>query len=80
VAELAAVGRTNREIADELFVTAKAVEWHRGNSNRKLGIRGRVALAGALGKTDGPCALSRSRRAPTGPMRDAWPGDRRAQR
>ncbi len=48
VAELAAQGRTNREIANELFVTVKAVEWHLGNSYRKLDIRGRGALAEAL--------------------------------
>ncbi len=48
VAELAAQGRTNREIANELFVTIKAVEWHLGNSYRKLDIRGRGALAEAL--------------------------------
>jgi DNA-binding CsgD family transcriptional regulator len=49
VAELAAQGRTNREIANELFVTVKAVEWHLGNSYRRLDIRGRGALAEALG-------------------------------
>jgi DNA-binding CsgD family transcriptional regulator len=49
VAELAARGRTNREIANELFVTVKAVEWHLGNAYRKLDIRGRGALAQALG-------------------------------
>jgi DNA-binding CsgD family transcriptional regulator len=48
VAELAAQGRTNREIANELFVTVKAVEWHLGNTYRKLDIRGRSALAKAL--------------------------------
>jgi DNA-binding CsgD family transcriptional regulator len=52
VAELAALGRTNREIANELFVTVKAVEWHLGNSYRKLDIRGRGALAQALGARD----------------------------
>ena len=50
VAELAAQGRTNREIADELFVTVKAVEWHLGNSYRKLDIRGRGGLAQALSR------------------------------
>jgi DNA-binding CsgD family transcriptional regulator len=48
VAELAAAGRTNRQIADELFVTVKAVEWHLGNAYRKLDIRGRGELAQAL--------------------------------
>jgi DNA-binding CsgD family transcriptional regulator len=48
VATLAAGGRTNREIADELFVTVKAVEWHLGNTYRKLDIRGRAQLAAAL--------------------------------
>jgi DNA-binding CsgD family transcriptional regulator len=48
VAELAAAGRTNRQIGDELFVTVKAVEWHLGNVYRKLGIQGRGALASAL--------------------------------
>jgi DNA-binding CsgD family transcriptional regulator len=48
VAELAASGRTNRQIADELFVTVKAVEWHLGNAYRKLAIRGRGQLAAAL--------------------------------
>jgi DNA-binding CsgD family transcriptional regulator len=48
VAELAAAGQTNREIADALFITVKAVEWHLGNSYRKLDIRGRGALSAAL--------------------------------
>jgi DNA-binding CsgD family transcriptional regulator len=49
VAELAAAGRTNREIANELFVTVKAVEWHLGNAYRKLDVRGRGQLAAVLG-------------------------------
>jgi DNA-binding CsgD family transcriptional regulator len=48
VSALAAAGRTNREIANELFVTVKAVEWHLGNAYRKLDIRGRAGLAEAL--------------------------------
>ena len=43
-----AAGRTNREIANELFVTVKAVEWHLGNAHRKLDIRGRGDLADKL--------------------------------
>jgi DNA-binding CsgD family transcriptional regulator len=48
VAELAADGQTNRQIADGLFLTVKSVEWHLGNVYRKLDIRGRRELAGAL--------------------------------
>jgi DNA-binding CsgD family transcriptional regulator len=48
VAELALSGLTNREIAHSLFVTIKAVEWHLSNTYRKLDIRGRRDLAGAL--------------------------------
>ena len=49
VARLAASGLTNREIAGELVVTVKAVEWHLSHVYRKLGIRSRSALAGRLG-------------------------------
>jgi DNA-binding CsgD family transcriptional regulator len=48
VAGLAADGRTNREIAQELFVTPKTVEVHLSSAYRKLGIRGRRELMGAL--------------------------------
>lgn len=48
VAELAATGMTNREIAEHLVVTVKAVEWHLSSVYRKLGIPGRHALATAL--------------------------------
>ena len=48
MAELAAAGQTNRQIADELFLTVKSVEWHLGNTYRKLDIRGRGELAGRL--------------------------------
>jgi DNA-binding CsgD family transcriptional regulator len=49
VAELAAAGRSNRQIANALFITVKAVEWHLGNAYRKLDVRGRSALPAALG-------------------------------
>jgi len=45
VATHAAAGRTNREIASLLFVSAKTVETHLGAIYRKLGVRGRVELA-----------------------------------
>jgi DNA-binding CsgD family transcriptional regulator len=48
VARLAADGRTNREIAQELFVTPKAVEYHLGNVYSKLGITSRQELPLAL--------------------------------
>ena len=48
VATLAAGGQTNREIAQELYVTPKTVEVHLSSAYRKLGIRSRRELPGAL--------------------------------
>ncbi|HEY1592595.1 MAG TPA: AAA family ATPase [Solirubrobacteraceae bacterium] len=48
IAELAASGQSNREIAQALFVTPKTVEYHLRNSYRKLEIRGRRELSRAL--------------------------------
>jgi DNA-binding CsgD family transcriptional regulator len=48
VADLAAQGQTNRDIAQALYVTPKTVEVHLSNAYRKLGIRSRRELAGAL--------------------------------
>ena len=48
VAELAAAGQTNRQIANALFITVKAVEWHLGNAYRRLAIAGRAELGEAL--------------------------------
>ena len=48
VAELASAGRSNREIAQELFVTPKTVENHLGRVYTKLGIGGRRELGAAL--------------------------------
>ncbi len=53
VARRAASGRTNREIAQELFVTVKVVEKHLASAYRKLGIQGRGELAGTLSPTAG---------------------------
>ena len=44
MAERVAQGRTNREIAQELFVSPKTVEYHLRNSFNKLGITGRRGL------------------------------------
>ena len=48
IAELAAEGPTNREIAQELFVTQRTVEVHLTSIYRKLGIGSRSQLAAAL--------------------------------
>lgn len=48
VAELAASGMTNRQIAQSLFVTVKTVETHLSAAYDKLGIRSRGELADAL--------------------------------
>jgi len=44
VATLAVAGRTNREIADTLFMSVRTVEGHLSHIYRKLGIRGRTEL------------------------------------
>lgn len=49
VATLAVIGRTNRDIAQELFVSPKTVENHLGRVYTKLGIASRRELATALG-------------------------------
>jgi DNA-binding CsgD family transcriptional regulator len=48
IADHAAAGHSNREIAQALFVTPKTVEYHLRNTFRKLGIENRQELAGAL--------------------------------
>ncbi|WP_182525034.1 helix-turn-helix transcriptional regulator [Nocardioides dongkuii] len=49
VARLAADGLTNRQIAEQLLVTIKAVEWHLSHVYRKLGIASRTRLATTFG-------------------------------
>ena len=56
VADLAAQGRSNPEIAQALFVTRKTVETHLGQVYRKLGIPGRAELGRALGADAPPAA------------------------
>jgi DNA-binding CsgD family transcriptional regulator/tetratricopeptide (TPR) repeat protein len=51
VAQMAAEGPTNREIAQALFVTPKTVEVHLSSVYRKLGIRSRSQLPTALAKS-----------------------------
>jgi DNA-binding CsgD family transcriptional regulator len=49
VCRQAAEGRTNREVAQALFVTEKTVERHLSSAYQKLGIRSRFQLAAAIG-------------------------------
>jgi DNA-binding CsgD family transcriptional regulator len=53
VAHLAAAGRSNREIADQLVLSVRTVESHLGSVYRKLGVRSRVQLASGLPGRDG---------------------------
>jgi DNA-binding CsgD family transcriptional regulator len=51
VAQMAAAGSSNREIAESLFLSKKTVERHLSNILAKAGVRNRVELAGLLAKT-----------------------------
>jgi len=52
VAELAAAGKSNRQIAEELFLSPKTVDKHVGAALRKLGLRSRSGLARRLDRPD----------------------------
>jgi len=54
VAHLAGQGMTNAEIAAELFITPKAVEYHLGNIYAKFGIKGRHQLRRLLSDSRRP--------------------------
>jgi DNA-binding CsgD family transcriptional regulator len=58
VAELVASGRTNKEVAAELFVSVRAVESTLTKAYAKLGLRSRTELAARLG----PAAAAPARR------------------
>jgi DNA-binding CsgD family transcriptional regulator len=60
VAELAAGGQTNREIAQTLFVTEKTVEAHLGRAFRKLDVTSRRQLPDVLASVTGHEARSAS--------------------
>ena len=53
VADLVVAGNTNREVAAELFLSVKTVEFHLRNIFAKLDIRGRRELAVTLGPSQG---------------------------
>lgn len=48
IAELVAKGKTNREIAAELFLSTKTIEHHLSNIFTKLGVNARAAVAGII--------------------------------
>ena len=50
VARLVTAGKTNREIAAELFLSEKTVETHLSHVFGKLGVSSRAALAGVLAR------------------------------
>ena len=58
VAKLAAAGRTNREIADELFLSVRTVEGHLSHVYTKLGIHSRIELH-LLGDASHPSPIPR---------------------
>ena len=45
IAKLVAEGRSNAEVASELVVSRKTIEWNLSNVYRKLGVRSRTELA-----------------------------------
>jgi DNA-binding CsgD family transcriptional regulator len=49
VVTLASEGRSNRDIAQALYVTPKTVEGHLRKAYGKLGVRSKRELAGAIG-------------------------------
>lgn len=53
VAELAAVGLSNRQISGDLYVTVSTVEQHLTRVYKKLGVAGRGGLAARLGPAAG---------------------------
>lgn len=53
IARLAALGKTNREIAEELVVTPHTVRFHLTGVYRKLGVDSRAAIGPALQDGDG---------------------------
>ncbi|MEV0464558.1 AAA family ATPase [Nocardia tengchongensis] len=54
VAELAARGLTNKDIAEKLFLSPRTVEDHLGRILRKLGLTGRGGIAHKLAELDRP--------------------------
>jgi DNA-binding CsgD family transcriptional regulator len=60
VATLVASGKRNKEVADELFVSVKTVQYHLTRIYAKIGIRSRSELAATLPPATNPSRASRS--------------------
>ncbi len=56
VARLVVSGKSNREVADELYLSIKAIEYHLGNVFAKVGVRSRHQLASRLANPAGQIA------------------------
>jgi DNA-binding CsgD family transcriptional regulator len=54
VALLAAWGATNKQVADLLHLSPKAVEWHLARINQKLGVGSRAELSAPVGGQPSP--------------------------
>jgi DNA-binding CsgD family transcriptional regulator len=53
IARVVASGATNKEVAAELFLSPKTIEFHLSSIYRKLGIRSRTELAGLVAERTG---------------------------
>jgi DNA-binding CsgD family transcriptional regulator len=53
IAMLVAQGRTNRQVADALFLSPKTVEWNLSKIYRKLSVRSRTELAAKVARSAG---------------------------
>ena len=54
IADRVALGATNRQIADELFLSPKTVEGHLTSVFAKLGVSSRAEVAEAVGRSRAP--------------------------
>jgi DNA-binding CsgD family transcriptional regulator len=54
---LLALGHTNREIAEQVRLSVRTIEWHRARIQAKLGVTGRAALA-QIARTHGLLAVA----------------------
>jgi DNA-binding CsgD family transcriptional regulator len=58
VALLVAWGATNKQVADLLHLSSKAVEWHRARINQELGVGSRAELSAPVDGQPSPDSLT----------------------